>query len=86
MYFGGTPKPELDWKTNPGSSILQAMTILNVSNNTLKLILVFFNSMIVTTGLTFGFMFKYMTKYQTISRTETLDAFYSEHDQPFSAK
>ena len=86
MYFGGTPKPAYDWKTAPGTSILQAVTILNVSSNTLKLILVFFNSMIVTTGLTFGFMFKYMTKYQTLARTDTLDAFYSEHDQPFSGK
>lgn len=42
--------------------------------------------MIVTTGLTFGFMFKYMTKYQTLARTDTLDAFHSEQDQPFAGK
>ena len=44
--------------------MLQLLTILNISDNHLKVILTYFNCTITITGLTIFFVFKYMTKYQ----------------------
>lgn len=66
VYLSGTPKAEDDFRQGIGydSSVLQMLTILNISNTQYKVILTYFNCTVTITGLTLFFVFKYMTKYQ----------------------
>ena len=45
--------------------MLNVLTFLNVSDTPWKVVVVYFNCMIVVTGLTLLFIFRYMTKYRT---------------------
>ena len=45
--------------------MLQALTILNASDNKINVVIAYFNAMIVITSMSLVFIFKYMTKYQT---------------------
>ena len=65
MYLTGTPKDDDNYKLHEkeDASVLQLLTILNISDTPFKVILTYFNCTIIITGLTIYFVIKYMTKY-----------------------
>ena len=74
LYIDGKPTSIDDYKLNDNLSVMQAITILNITANKYKVVLVFFNSLIIVTGMAFFFLFKYMTKFQTYNPMEREDS------------
>ena len=65
MYMTGDPKEQDNFRLNEFQSVLQAFTILNASGKRVKMIIVFFTSMVGVVALVMNFIFKYSSKFKT---------------------
>lgn len=63
IYVSGNPVMSTDEEKD--ESILQVLTILNIQDNKVAVVSIFFYSMILVSGFVIAFQFKYMTKFQT---------------------
>ena len=53
-----------NFQINTDLSMLQAITILNISADQIKVVIVFVNCMFFVTAMSYLFIYRYLTKYQ----------------------